>query len=370
MHRIYGTGYIGGSVLARFLARPDFQDLKITALVRSAEKAGKLNALGVETVVGALQDLDSLEKAASEADVVINTADSDDLDAVRAILRGLEKQHATTGKVPLLIHTVSSEVLNYDFVVLSVLTDNAGGMYAYDTIYDDADPDQIETLPLTQIHRVVDLTIIEADKKGYAKTYIIFPSLTYGLATGKLVDLEVQNKYSIQLPYLIAIGLDRGEGGMVGAGKSIWPNRTAHLTSNVVTSVADLYLVLYDAIFTAGSNVGHGREGIYFGENGEHSWYDLSAEISKVLVKIGRSTSDKPTTFTKDEMQRYFGGYDYFGTNSRCRANRSRAIGWKPKYTTESMYEGIAPEVDALLENNEYLRLLKQMAAFFPSALK
>ncbi|KAG6817355.1 hypothetical protein H0H87_009954, partial [Tephrocybe sp. NHM501043] len=66
------TGYIGGSVLDRFINRPDFKTLNVTALVRSQEKADTLNLLGVQTVVGSFDDLALLEKAASEADVVIN----------------------------------------------------------------------------------------------------------------------------------------------------------------------------------------------------------------------------------------------------------------------------------------------------------
>ena len=39
-------------------------------------------------------------------------------------------------------------------------------MYTTDMVYDDTDPDQIETLPATRIHRNVDLAIVAADKEG------------------------------------------------------------------------------------------------------------------------------------------------------------------------------------------------------------
>jgi len=47
-----------------------------------------------------------------------------------------------------------------------VLADDATGDHVTETIYDDADPDQIETLPDTQIHRNVDLELLRADKEG------------------------------------------------------------------------------------------------------------------------------------------------------------------------------------------------------------
>lgn len=39
-------------------------------------------------------------------------------------------------------------------------------MYDYETVYDDTNPAQIETLDPEQPHRPVDLTLIEADKAG------------------------------------------------------------------------------------------------------------------------------------------------------------------------------------------------------------
>jgi len=67
------TGYIGGTVLDRFLRHPSASSWSFTALVRSKEKAAKLKEAGVTPILGSLADLDLLEKAASEADVVIAT---------------------------------------------------------------------------------------------------------------------------------------------------------------------------------------------------------------------------------------------------------------------------------------------------------
>lgn len=66
-------GYIGGSVLARFLQRPDFSSFNITALVRSPEKADKLRALKVNAVVGSHSDVPLMESLAADSDYVIAT---------------------------------------------------------------------------------------------------------------------------------------------------------------------------------------------------------------------------------------------------------------------------------------------------------
>ncbi|KIJ63842.1 hypothetical protein HYDPIDRAFT_29192 [Hydnomerulius pinastri MD-312] len=211
------TGYIGGTVLLRLLDHPTFASSEITALLRKAEKVPAFESIGVKTVLGSNSDLDLLEKQASQSDIVFACANADDVPACEAILRGLKKRHQTTSTVPILIHTKIREVRG-------VLIDNAGGNYAYDTIYDDLNPDQLETLPDTQLHRNVDLMVLAADKEGYARTHIVLPSTVYGFATGKLVDLGIQNHRSVQIPKLVQVSLSRGRAGMVGKGVNKWPN--------------------------------------------------------------------------------------------------------------------------------------------------
>lgn len=97
-------------------------------------------------------------------------------------------------------------------------------MFASETIYNDTDVAQIESLPPTALHRNVDLAIVAADEAGYARTHIILPPTIYGLANGKLVDIGAQNRHSIQIPGFIKYTIARGEVGIVGEGKNIWPN--------------------------------------------------------------------------------------------------------------------------------------------------
>ena len=61
-------------------------------------------------------------------------------------------------------------------------------------------------------------------RTGYVRTYLVLPPTIYGKATGKLYDLGVSNPHSIQIPLAIRTGLDRGQGGVVGEGKNIWPH--------------------------------------------------------------------------------------------------------------------------------------------------
>ncbi|KAI0674908.1 NAD-P-binding protein [Trametes maxima] len=325
------TGYIGGGVLARLLsnAKPLFN---ITVLLRDAVKADKLKPFGVKTVLGNLDDVEKVESLASQADFVFECADADHIASTRAVLAGLKKRYDETGKASTLIHTSGT----------GVLTDDAAGQYGTDIIYNDNDAEQLARLPATQPHRMVDLTVIAADQQGYVKTFIVLPSTIYGLARGPLVDAGIMNPQSQQIPALILASIDRGRAGMVGEGKNIWPD--VH-----IDDIVHLYEVLWNAALTGQQPIGHGEEGYYFGENGEHKLYDVARTIGVVLKDVGLSDNEEPTTFTKMELDKYFDGSESLGSNSRCRADRSRAAGWKPKKRTEDMLASIKPEIQYML---------------------
>ena len=65
-------GYIGGTVLDRLLQHSNAKTFDITALVRSPEKAKKLESFGVKGVVGSLDDYDLVEDLVSKAHVVVD----------------------------------------------------------------------------------------------------------------------------------------------------------------------------------------------------------------------------------------------------------------------------------------------------------
>ncbi len=136
---------------------------------------------------------------------------------------------------------------------------------------------------------------------------------------------------------------------------------------------ADFFIVLYDAIVSNPEKVDHGRNGFYFGENGEVSWYSISKAVGKSLVKRGLIKSDEPSTFTDEELVEYFGSVvsrsslpisvllcnfrqefgNVFGSNSRARGPHSRSLGWTPKLTAQDFVDSIDAEVEAALQNQK-----------------
>ncbi|KAG1763658.1 hypothetical protein EV702DRAFT_1157193 [Suillus placidus] len=306
------TGYIGGSVLSALLAHPRANSFQITALTRSPEKVVPLDSVGVVAVVGSNQDHEKLTEHARESDVVFACADADDLEAAKAILLGLKKRYEATDKSG-----------------TGVLADDAAGNYATDKIYSDLDIPMIESLTKTQPHR-------------YVRTYIILPSTVYGIADTSLVKLGIQNPYSIQIPSLIKSCIDRKQGGVVGKGSNVWPN--VH-----ISDTATLFTTVFDAAIKGPGEASHGREGFYFGANGEHRVGRISEIIAELLYEMKLGKSPEPTVFTEEELQKYFGG-PYLGSNSRVRAERAKLIGWNPLHTVDSLWASIKPETEALAD--------------------
>ncbi|WWC58287.1 uncharacterized protein I303_100825 [Kwoniella dejecticola CBS 10117] len=342
------TGYIGGTVLEAILNSPT-PPKSITVLIRDEKKSAGFQSLEtaknanvqITTLVGSLDNLDKIQQAAAEHDVTVHTADADHLEGVRAILKGQKARKEKTGHRPILIETSGT----------GVLVDKAKGEYPNDVIYTDLNPTpktkdfpaliSMTEVPESSPHRNVDLEILAADKAGFNKSYIILPSTIWGKGVGEVYDKGLSNSFSDQIPTLIKAGLDRGRAGMVGEGKNIWP----HVK---ITDLANLYQLVYTKATQSNPTIGHGPSGYYFGISGEYTLFGANSRIGQALVKnnLIPTKETTPTSFTSEELQKYYNGSTYMGTNSRGVADRSKSIGWKPKFSQEEdLYQHIDREV-------------------------
>lgn len=79
--------------------------LQISALVRRQDQADKLSQLGVAPILFKdLDDFEAIRRAASEHDVVINTASGFHVGAAKALVEGLGDRKKKTGKEVSIIH--------------------------------------------------------------------------------------------------------------------------------------------------------------------------------------------------------------------------------------------------------------------------
>ncbi|KZT27594.1 NAD(P)-binding protein [Neolentinus lepideus HHB14362 ss-1] len=329
------TGYIGGTLLKRLLQHENASSFEISTLVRAADKAEKLKALGVQVITGSYSDEDLLEKGAQKADIVFQNVDIGDVGATKVILRGLKKRFNETGRPPVVIHTSGT----------AAVCDSANGMYESKVVYSDMETDRIQSPDLILPHRLVNAVLLDADKEGYIRSQIIYPSTIWGLATGPLVDAGIQNPHSIQIPPFIRVSIDRGKALKIGEGRNIWPN--AH-----IEDMADLYMLVFNKVLS-NPEAPHGRDALYFAAADEHKLIDVYSTIAKSLYELGKVNSPELTQLADDEVIKYYGNPMFVtsvnGGNSRCRADRSFALGWKPTRGTKDMLDSIKPECEVIV---------------------
>ncbi|GGI52909.1 NAD-dependent epimerase/dehydratase family protein [Oxalicibacterium solurbis] len=280
------AGYIGGSVATRLLQ----EGWKVRGLVRTQEQAERVRKLGIDPVIGTLEDTDLLAHEAKQADAVVNAASSDNRPPVEAMLDAL----AGSGKP--FIHTSGS----------SVVGDDARGEWKSDKVFAEDTP--VDVVPEKAARASLDKLILDAAQRG-VRSVILCNTMIYGTGLGASPD-------SVQIPPLVAQAQKSGIARYVGQGVNVWSN--VH-----IADVVELYLLALKKA-PAGS--------FYFVENGEASYADIVAAIAKRL-KLGA-----PQSWPVEEAIKEwgFGHAVYsFGSNSRVTAAKARReLGWQPKHAS------------------------------------
>lgn len=288
------AGFIGGSIATGLVKAGH----KVIGLVRSAEQAEELKAIGITAVIGTLDDKTLLAEQARAADAVINAASSDHRGAVEALLDALRG----TNKV--FLHTSGS----------SIVGDASGGKSS-DVIYFE---DNLPEPTVDKAARVaIDNLILAAAQDG-VNSAVICNTLIYGHSLGV-------NRDSVQLPRLLKQARKSGVVRHVGPGQNIWSN--VH-----IEDVVALYLLALT------KNV---PGTFYFVESGEASFIDMTTAMAEAL-NLGQP-QDWPLKDAEAEWGYEMANYG-LGSNSRVRGKHARELlGWAPKRT--SVVEWIRNEI-------------------------
>ncbi|SDS14530.1 NAD-dependent epimerase/dehydratase family protein [Agrococcus carbonis] len=278
------SGYIGGSVARRLLD----DGLVVRGLTRDAGNARALREMGIEPVVGELDDLELLRVEAIRADAVVHCAHADHRASADALVSALEG----TGKP--LVHTSGS----------SVVGDDVKGARLSEAIYDEAS--QFPVDERKRARQELNDAVLSAASRG-VRSSIVCPSLIYGTGRGIRRD-------SIQVPFLVEQAMRSGVVRVVGRGVNRWS--TVH-----IDDLADLYSRV----------LAHAPAGaFYFAEHGESSFAEIGVAIADRLG-LGEVQS-----WDADEAAERWGAaraYFTFGSNSRVRAVRARdELGWAPRH--------------------------------------
>lgn len=278
------SGYIGGSLAKKLIENGH----EVFGLVRSKEKSTQLQTLGVNPILGSLDDSQIVGEAARAADGVINAANSDHRPIVETVLKVL----AGTGKP--FIQTSGS----------SIVCDDAQGESENPLVFTDDTP--FDPIPQKAARVAIDKLVRKSGIELGIRSIVICPTLVFGRGHGL-------HKESVQIPRLVEQSRKRGAGVHIGQGLNVW--------SNVfIDDVVGLFVLALEKAPTGS---------FFFAENGEQSFKNIAESVSRKLGFGGRTESwdiNEAARELGDELARFA-----LASNSRVRAiNARRLLGWKP----------------------------------------
>lgn len=321
---IVGPGFIGWNILDILIE----QGYSVTGLVRRDEHADGIKKSGATAVMGSLNDKELITKQTEEHDIVFHTATADHVPSAVAILDGI-RSRAAKGLSTIYIHTSGT----------SVLDDGANGGKKSDKVYHDDKREEIDSVPNSAPHREIDLTIVGAQNEigVKAKIAIMIPPLIYGFN-------PKHKRLTIQIPTLTRFAMKHGYAVHVGTGEPVESNiHVLDLARAYVvllhhmeqTPAADLLANPYYFCESTGDN--------------EPSWKEIATVIGSALHQAAKIKDPTPRTLPENLYGDVFGAHTTaaIGLNSRSRANRLRALGWKPieKDWRRSYIEDELPEI-------------------------
>ncbi|KAL7921379.1 hypothetical protein ACQKWADRAFT_124991 [Trichoderma austrokoningii] len=339
------TGYIGGSVLTLLQnsTHPDIKNLSYSVLVRQAEHAEYYKSQGMTPILfkNLDEDAELLKKAASEHDIIINTASAARAIGARALVEGLAERKKTTGEPVWFIHTSGTSSIG-NRPVSKVYTqedapfefnDKTQDIYEYELKREAHDP---------YSQRTGDVATVQAGEEFNVPTYIIMSPTIYGNGTGAF------NKRSIQVPFLARRAVKKGYAEYIGEGAGVWDH--AH-----IDDTAKIYELVLEKLF-AGENIPFGRKGIYFAGNGRHLWKDLSDGLARAGFAAGVLKEDKARPIglqeITDETPNGSSQFLELGFASRSVTNAMLAtevLGWKPVKGEADWERGFEEEIKAAM---------------------
>ncbi|GAB7328701.1 hypothetical protein MBLNU13_g00621t1 [Cladosporium sp. NU13] len=347
------TGFIGGTVLHHLLTSTlpnlEAKHFTLTVLVRDSSRAAAYTAawgIRVHTVVyGGLDDLEKSTLIASQHDLVINMTLGFHAASAQALLAGLARRKAETGRGVYMLHlsgasNLADQPVTRAYVENREFDDRRDDVYEYERMRNALRPYHQRTTELGVIDRSLELGV---------RTVVVMPPLVFGEGKGLF------NRVSVQIPVYVEAALRRGQAVVVGEG-------SGELDHVQVEDLAELYAILVEEILeNGGERLPRGKKAIVFASNGRHTWMEVAQRVDRAVGGEGRAIS-----VSLEEGAEAFKAYvDLVGgedltelelglcSNSRSVASVARGLGWKPSRGEEDWIKGFRDDVEAVLQRQK-----------------
>ncbi|KEF55092.1 uncharacterized protein A1O9_08745 [Exophiala aquamarina CBS 119918] len=344
-HRILLTGasgYLGGTLLARWTSvnLPPYE--RLYALVRTEEQAKSVGqyAAAPEPLIFDIKDEKAVRSAVvdNRITIVYFLVDAFQVDSQRYFIAALAQVKKVTGIDVHFLHTSGAKIFSSHAgaPIDRPLLDTEEELY-------DIQKAQVPLIPPTQTAINTNNTVIEDATALGVKSYIFVPCIVYGKGEG------FGNRISIQTVAIVRAAQATRQMLSVDPGRPTWP--VCHVLDNTA-----LYLELLRSIL-ANENPGEGQQGYYLAASGSVAWVDLYAAMATSLAKRGiidndsvapasdKALGDMATALgcTKELVALQLGGMCTFT------AKHGSDIGWTPKYAASHILDTADEEVELIL---------------------
>ncbi|KIW92777.1 uncharacterized protein Z519_06626 [Cladophialophora bantiana CBS 173.52] len=357
------SGYLGGTLLARWTQTSLPAYKRLFALVRSDEQA----TLVKKHFGGVAEPLqfDTKDGAAVREAVVTNhisivyfLIDAMTADAQVHFIRALAEVKRSTGLDVHFLHTSGAKIFS----------SHAGAPTDRPLLDTEADLYEIQKaqkapIPLMQSAVNTNNTVIEQAESLGVHSYIFVPCIVYGRGEG------FGNRISIQTVAIVRAARALRRVYNVDSGRPSWP--VCHVLDNT-----SLYLALLRGILSSSSSndssngtgakpPGCGKHGYYLASSGHVVWEDLYAAMGTRLAQRGLVDGDPTTAGTvehatddvlgkmgaalgcpKELVALHLGGRCTFTAR-----HGAEDLAWQPAYPASHILQTAGEEVDLILEN-------------------
>ncbi|KAI0422873.1 hypothetical protein F5X98DRAFT_325350 [Xylaria grammica] len=341
-----GSGYLGGSLLARWNEAKLPAYNKLFALVRTPKQAEAVKQYGAEPL--AFNAFDEAEVRTAVIDnnitVVYHLIAPRSHESQSYFIKAMAEVKKKTGRDVHFLHTTGAKIFS----------SHAGA--PTDKPLLDSDPklyeiQKAQQAPLQPMQEAVDtnnFVIDEAEKYG-VRSYVFAPCIVYGEGEG------FSNRISIQTVAIVRAAEAVKRMYRVDTGRPTWP--VCHVRDNT-----NMYLELMRKIL-AGENPSYGQNGYYLAASGSVAWDDLYAAMGAALAKRDVVADSAITTANGQDLEAMAKGLGcpaglvplMIGGSCTFTADRgSKELGWKPLYKPEHILEYADAEVDFILHNKNW----------------
>ncbi|KAI1454878.1 NAD(P)-binding protein [Annulohypoxylon moriforme] len=340
-----GSGYLGGTLLARMGAANLPPYGKLYASARTTEQADSLRQYGAQPLSFNLKDEAEIWSSVVEnkITVVYYMIDAISYGPPMFFIKALAEVKRRTGQQVHFLHTTGAKLFS-----------NHAGAPTDRPLFD-TDPElyniqKSRRSKLSLIQEAVNnsCAVIEQAEKHGVRSYIFVPCIVYGksegfgepIATLRQIVNIVQAAKALKRVY------------RVDTDRPTWP------VCHVVDS-AGVYIELLRSIL-ADRNPSHGKSGYYLAASGSIAWDDLYSAVGVALAKRDVVSDDKVVTANDqilEEMGTALGRPKEFVSlqlGGRCTFTARRAeeeLGWKPVHEPQHILETVDDEVERILQH-------------------